>query len=1075
MLPQQNQVSIVVGCRDRTSFLRKALPSWLRFPNVAEIIITDWGSSENVELTVSEVLAAFARAKGQLGFSHGQSTLPPGQTPGQSTFPRIHLVRVEQVNRWILSLALNLGISLAVSPLLLKVDCDSVLASDFFEQHPLADSDKAFYAGNWKLARDENEKHLNGVVFVPLSPFRAIGGYNEHIRTYGWDDTDLYDRLVKHGLERKSLAFGCLAHLAHGNDIRENLPSLQGNLKCEILRNMFICRELPWSASRTTTQYTMSEPRVVKENDSIPGKDSIPVMHSIPVNDSIPVNNPITTGDDSTPAMTPTRISEGQLHAVTRTVWRPVDPELKENKPSLQVWNDCGLLALRTALNDEGITWEMTDKRSSSFLTEVLKKAATQPRLWIEPKNGLGNRLRALASAAVVAQQSQHVLIVVWVPDFHCEAKFEHLFQQFNLLVVSKRPAECADLPNLVDLPKAVVTPVAGSAAQLPSGAPLVPVPLPSSGAPLVPAPWPSTNVVAAAQTTSCHSSSLFSSMTGSSCAKEELKPLESLLTEVKQPTPSSDRDSRRDSTTDSHVVTACVLNNPLTNWSKESKWLRDHLKPTAAIAALLETENARHHLESAIGVHIRMGLPPSEHKYEDCSTWAEAQQRALETARRNSDVSVFAHEMENLWKVTPDQRFFLCADNPRAYEFMSRRFPDQVTRGLVFWLNKSTYDRGLTQQKGAVLDVFLLSRCVSLLGSPWSSFTELASRIAGGGTLPNGQSRLRVAGKDFCPPKYALLCYPTSYNLGDDIQSLAARQYLPRVDYLIDRDAQCAPLRVFSPITYEPSVLPDNTPLRSIRILGNGWHDSRVTRFPYSPALAPYFVAFHLNDHHDLFNTAMYSVMRKSARLDDLFSAKDAARLAFFKANEPIGTRDMHTLHLLQEKGIEAFHTCCLTLTLKPTRVLTDGERENGEILITDVHLSDKELFDALVPKRIQAQAQYIEHAVKSLLPQAKKEQMAQALLDRYQRAKCVITSRLHCALPSIAFGTPTLFLFKPMKDDVRFDETLRVVLGGDGCHLPENWDWDHPRLQPSQVAMAKKVASALRERVENAFATGY
>lgn len=35
---------------------------------------------------------------------------------------------------------------------------------------------------------------------------------------------------------------------------------------------------------------------------------------------------------------------------------------------------------------------------------------------------------------------------------------------------------------------------------------------------------------------------------------------------------------------------------------------------------------------------------------------------------------------------------------------------------------------------------------------------------------------------------KYALLTYSTE-NVGDDIQSIAARRFLPRVDYYIDRD----------------------------------------------------------------------------------------------------------------------------------------------------------------------------------------------------------------------------------------------------------------------------------------------
>ena len=46
-----------------------------------------------------------------------------------------------------------------------------------------------------------------------------------------------------------------------------------------------------------------------------------------------------------------------------------------------------------------------------------------QPYLFVDVQHGLGNRLRALASAAVIAQRTDRKLVVVWVPDHHCEAR----------------------------------------------------------------------------------------------------------------------------------------------------------------------------------------------------------------------------------------------------------------------------------------------------------------------------------------------------------------------------------------------------------------------------------------------------------------------------------------------------------------------------------------------------------------------------------------------------------------------------------------------------------------------------
>lgn len=50
-------------------------------------------------------------------------------------------------------------------------------------------------------------------------------------------------------------------------------------------------------------------------------------------------------------------------------------------------------------------------------------------RLIIEPGHGLGNRMRAIGSAAAIARATGRELIVNWRPDDHCEARLEDLFE----------------------------------------------------------------------------------------------------------------------------------------------------------------------------------------------------------------------------------------------------------------------------------------------------------------------------------------------------------------------------------------------------------------------------------------------------------------------------------------------------------------------------------------------------------------------------------------------------------------------------------------------------------------------
>ena len=62
---------------------------------------------------------------------------------------------------------------------------------------PIADgvSLPGFLRGCRDRAPDQNARHLNGVLLVARLDFLAVRGYDERMRRYGYDDTDLYERL----------------------------------------------------------------------------------------------------------------------------------------------------------------------------------------------------------------------------------------------------------------------------------------------------------------------------------------------------------------------------------------------------------------------------------------------------------------------------------------------------------------------------------------------------------------------------------------------------------------------------------------------------------------------------------------------------------------------------------------------------------------------------------------------------------------------------------------------------------------------------------------------------------------
>ena len=123
-------------------------------------------------------------------------------------------------------------------------------------------------------------------------------------------------------------------------------------------------------------------------------------------------------------------------------------------------------------------------------------------------------------------------------------------------------------------------------------------------------------------------------------------------------------------------------------------------------------------------------------------------------------------------------------------------------------------------------------------------------------------------------------------------------------------------------------------------------------------------------------------------------------------KENEPIGCRDESTVQTLQGLGIEAYFSGCLTLTLQP---FSDVEKQNYVCLV-DVPL---EIVDYVKKKGYNVRV--MSHNNSDLKKMSPEERLKQAedYLKIYQGAHCVLTSRLHCALPCTGIGTPVLVMY--------------------------------------------------------------
>jgi hypothetical protein len=235
---------------------------------------------------------------------------------------------------------------------------------------------------------------------------------------------------------------------------------------------------------------------------------------------------------------------------------------------------------------------------------------------------------------------------------------------------------------------------------------------------------------------------------------------------------------------------------------------------------------------------------------------------------------------------------------------------------------------------------------------------------------------------------KFALLSYVGTQNLGDEIQSIAARRFLPHIDAWVDRER-----------------LDEFRAIASHKILLNGWFLHRPDHWPPSLSLDPLIVSFHLT------REIVPSVnVGRIAPGDTVLRGKG---LDFLRRHEPIGARDLDTLAQLRSAGVNSYFSGCLTLTLPTTG--TGVQRRH----IYAVDVSDA--ICAHFSRQCDEPIIRLSHGDSELTGSARFAK-ADALLCGYAAARAVVTRRLHCALPCLAFGTPVLFV-EAAADRYRFD----------------------------------------------------
>ncbi|GAA0720677.1 hypothetical protein GCM10009430_21110 [Aquimarina litoralis] len=318
---------------------------------------------------------------------------------------------------------------------------------------------------------------------------------------------------------------------------------------------------------------------------------------------------------------------------------------------------------------------------------------------------------------------------------------------------------------------------------------------------------------------------------------------------------------------------------------------------------------------------------------------------------------------------------------------------------------------------------------------------------------------------------KYGLLTYDENknfFNVGDNIQSLAAKQFLPKVDTLLNRER-------LGEYTGDP-----------IKLIMNGWFTHNIHNWVPSDHIDPIFVSFHMN------NTAAPAMLSEKG-------------IAYLKKHQPIGCRDQFTADTLKAKGIDAYFTGCLTLTLDSYKV--DDSERGDDIYIVDplysypraekvfynTKITIKNILNGsafklgkkdkhikkFISKEVLDTATFINQEPPSnTYTDEEKFDMAVDLLNKYAKAKLVITSRIHCALPCLAMGTPVIFVngFDSFVDSCRFDGILelfnRIDIDSKTGAYTSNFGLEGKITNETTVKNLEKhhdLANALKEKVTN------
>ena len=394
------RISLIASCKDRTGFLQSALPTWLdALGSHDEIVLIDWGTSATAHVPHMAVVEAIKDS-------------------------RINLVTIPNTNSWVLSRAYNLGFAHARGEWVLKVDCDTMLNSNFFDSLQLpsppistnpaqssVDAERVseasvtstdaasainepqqalpnqqqrhYYRVLTNDAKDENEQFLSGVFLIHSDDLRNVRGFDERITSYGWENVDLYDRLEKReppfSLVPKPFAPNAVSHILHGEVFRAADRPDSGGPVFEVELNRLVIRALgPWHTRENFTACTYSH-RVASNDARYVFAEPERVLP--PAIDSLPISTQESV------------LADARAHVLHEVYGIPLDVLSEVSRSRAELVRELA----RLRRSGEWLP------RTGVIFAEVVGTAAS--------------RLLGVASAVAIARQHRRPLFLAWRPS----------------------------------------------------------------------------------------------------------------------------------------------------------------------------------------------------------------------------------------------------------------------------------------------------------------------------------------------------------------------------------------------------------------------------------------------------------------------------------------------------------------------------------------------------------------------------------------------------------------------------------------------------------------------------------